>query len=187
MSELPIPMLQGKLCVLRELRLADAPSLQIYADDECVWKNRFDGFPRPYTRADAEVWCDVGSRATGSELMWGVDVAGRVVGCISVRPDLGWMRCNAEVGYWIGQPLWRRGITSEALGMVTKWAWKALPELTRIYAPIFAWNHGSQAVARKCRFFREGEWRRSAIKANNVIDRVQWALLRPDNAPVSSQ
>ena len=71
--------------------------------------------------------------------------------------------------------------------MVTKWAWKALPELTRIYAPIFAWNHGSQAVARKCGFFREGELRRIAIKANNVIDRVQWALLRPDNALVSSQ
>jgi RimJ/RimL family protein N-acetyltransferase len=102
----------------------------------------------------------------------------QVVGCISLRPDAGWLRCNAEVGYWIGQAYWRRGITSEALALVTAWAWSHRPELMRLYAPIFAWNEGSQVVARKCGYFLEAQLRCSAIKDGRVIDRVQWAALR---------
>jgi RimJ/RimL family protein N-acetyltransferase len=73
----------------------------------------------------------------------------------------------------------RRGITSEALSLVTAWAWASLPEVTRLFAPIFAWNEGSQGVARKCGYVKEAELRRSAIKAGQVIDRVQWAAIRP--------
>ena len=112
--------------------------------------------------------------------VWGIAVENQIVGCIAVRPDSGWLRCNAEVGYWIGQDFWRRGITSEALGLVTAWAWANLPEVTRLYAPIFSWNQGSQAVARKCGYFLEADLRHSAIKDGRVIDRVQWASLRPE-------
>jgi [ribosomal protein S5]-alanine N-acetyltransferase len=180
MTAVVVPTLQGSRCILRGLTLDDAPSLRQHADDEAVWKNLFEGFPRPYTLPDAQRWCDVGSRAPAMGCVWGVEVEGSVIGCISVRPDNGWLRCNAKVGYWIGQAFWRRGITSEALGLVTAWAWQQMPELTRLYAPIFGWNDGSQAVARKCGFFKEADFRRSAIKAGSVIDRVQWAILRPD-------
>ena len=176
-----IPTLQGTHSVLRALTLADAPSLSRYANDVDVWKNLFGGFPHPYTLADAEGWCSTGSRAAGMGYVWGIEVAGEVVGCMSISPEAGWLHCSAEVGYWIGQPLWRRGITADALTKVTNWAWKALPDLNRIYAPIFASNAGSQAVARKCGFYKEAELRCSAIKDGKVIDRVQFALLRSEN------
>lgn len=175
-----VPILQGQRCLLRPLTLDDAPSLQRHADDEAVWRNLFEGFPRPYTLADAQAWCSTGSRAPAMGHVWGIAVADQVVGCISLRPDSGWLRCNAEVGYWIGQAFWRRGITSEALALVTAWAWSQRPELMRLYAPIFAWNEGSQAVARKCGYLKEADLRRSAIKNGQVIDRVQWASIRPD-------
>lgn len=170
--------LHGQRCTLRALVPADAPSLREHADDEVVWRTLFEGFPRPYTLADARAWCG-SQRPDAAGHVWGIEVDGAIVGCIGLRPDAGWLRCNAEVGYWIGQAYWRRGITSEALALVTAWAWDRLPELTRLYAPIFAFNQGSQAVARRCGYVKEGELRRSAIKAGRVIDRVLYAAYRP--------
>jgi RimJ/RimL family protein N-acetyltransferase len=175
-----VPLLLGQICRLRVLTVADAPSLRNYADNEAVWRNLFEGFPHPYTLEDAQQWCGVDAHQHAMGFVWGVEVNNEIVGCISVRPDMGWMRCNAEVGYWIGEPYWRRGIASEALTLVAAWAWSALPDLTRLYAPIFAWNVGSQGVARRCGFSKEADLKRSAIKSGKVIDRVQWALLRSE-------
>jgi len=173
-----LPVLQGRLCQLRSLGIADAPALQRHADDPAVANNLFDGFPSPYTLATAEQWCNTMCREPAFGFVWGIEVAGEVIGCISVRPDAGWMRCNAEVGYWIGRAHWRRGITSEALGLVGAWAWANLPEVTRLYAPIFARNAASQAVARRCGYLLEGVLRQSLIKNGQVIDRALWARYR---------
>ena len=121
-------------------------------------------------------------RCADDKAVWLNLFEGSVIGCISIRQDKGWLRCNAEVGYWIGRPFWQRGITSAALKLVCRWAWESVPELTRIYAPIFARNAGSQAVAESCGFEHEGIFRMSAIKAGEVIDRTQWALMRSPRA-----
>jgi ribosomal-protein-alanine N-acetyltransferase len=173
------PTLAGTRSVLRVLRPDDAASLQRHADDEAVWRNLFEGFPRPYTMADAQAWCTGGWRDR-VEVVWGIAVQDQVVGCISVRSDKGWLRCNAEVGYWLGQQFWRRGIMSEALGLVTDWAFSNEPDLTRLYAPIFAWNDGSQGVARACGYVLEGRMPQSAFKAGRIIDRVVYARYRRD-------
>lgn len=175
-----VPLLAGQRCTLRELRPADAPALARHADDEAVWRNLFEGFPRPYTLADAEAWCGGGWRGAGH--VWGIAVQDEVVGCVGIRPDEGWLACNAEVGYWVGQAHWRRGIASEGLRLATAWAFDCLPGLTRLYAPIFAWNEGSQAVARRCGYVQEGVMPRSAIKAGRVIDRVVYAAYRAPSA-----
>jgi ribosomal-protein-alanine N-acetyltransferase len=171
-----VPTLAGQHCSLRELNAGDAPSLARHADDEAVWRNLFDGFPRPYTMADAVGWCAGAWRDAGH--VWGITVEDEVIGCVGIRPDAGWLRCNAEAGWWIGQAYWRRGITSEAVALASAWAFDALPDLTRLYAPIFSWNEGSMAVARRCGFVQEGVMRRSAIKAGRVIDRVLFARYR---------
>ena len=110
--------------------------------------------------------------------MWGVVVDGGVIGCIGLRQEAGWLRCNAEIGYWIGEAFWRRGITSDAVRQVTDWAFAAVPGITRIHAPIFSGNEGSQAVARRCGYVREAVLPQSAIKDGEVIDRVVWATYR---------
>ena len=175
-----VPVLKGRRCILRALNGDDAPSLARHADDEAVWRNLFEGFPRPYTLADAKSWCSAEHRGQSAGYVWAIVPIGSqdMGGCIGLRVEGGWLRCNAEVGYWLGQTHWRRGITSEALQLVTRWAWSALPELTRIYAPIFAWNEGSQAVARSAGFQLEAHLPQSAIKAGRVIDRVQFATYR---------
>lgn len=182
-GRLPVPTLQGERCLLRALVPADAASLQRHADNANVWRNLFEGFPRPYTLAEAEAWCSRDANSGAFGYVWGIVVDGEVIGCAGLAPHGGWLRCNAEAGYWIGEAWWGRGIASDALRQVTDWAFAALPELTRIFAPIFAWNEASQAVARNSGYVREGSMPRSAIKDGRVIDRVVWAAYRPDAPP----
>jgi RimJ/RimL family protein N-acetyltransferase len=170
--------LAGAGFMLRGLQVDDAPSLASHADDEEVWRNLFEGFPRPYTMADAHRWCSEGCRDPQNGWVWGIDVDGAVVGCIGMVPQLGWLGCNAEVGYWVGRAFWRRGIASGALKLVSDWAWRERTELTRLIAPIFSWNLASQRVAQKCGYVLEAQLPRSAIKAGRIIDRVQYASYR---------
>ena len=181
-ARLPLPILQGERCLLRALVPADAPALVAHANDPAVVRNLFDGFPQPYTMAAATAWSTHESQSGDFGWVWGVVVDGGVVGCIGLHQGEGWMRCNAEIGYWVGQAHWRRGIATDAVRQVTDWAFAAVPELTRVVAPIFAWNDGSQAVVRKCGYVREGELKQSAIKDGQVIDRVLWAAYRTEIA-----
>ena len=178
-----VPTLCGQRCMLRALRPDDAHSLQRHADDPAVAYNLFDGFPQPYTLADAEAWCRDGHRQTSMGHVWGIEVQGGVAGCISVAPQTGLMACSAVVGYWLGQAHWRRGITSEALALVTAWAWPALPQVMRLWMPVYARNAGSQAVARKAGYTLEGRLALAVRKAGHAIDAVQFGCTRPGATP----
>jgi RimJ/RimL family protein N-acetyltransferase len=178
----PLPVLQGERCLLRALVPEDAPALVAHADNPAVARDLFDAFPRPYDLAAATAWASHEANSGAFGRVWAIVVDGGLIGCIGLKQERGWLRCNAEIGYWIGERFWRRGITSDAVRQVTDWAFAALPELTRIYAPVFSWNEGSQAVARKCGYVREGLLRQSAIKDGSVIDRVLWAAYRTEIA-----
>jgi len=175
---LPVPILQGDRCLLRALVADDAAALQAQADDVEVARNLFGGFPSPYTMAHARAWCEREANSGAFGHVWGIVVDGAVAGCIGLVPQDGWLRCNAEIGYWLGRSHWRRGIAGDALQQVTDWAFAALPELTRLFAPVFSWNEGSQAVARHCGYVREGMQQQSAIKDGKAVDRVIWASYR---------
>jgi ribosomal-protein-alanine N-acetyltransferase len=174
----PLPILQGERGLLRALVPQDAPALVTHADNPAVARGLFDGFPQPYTPAAAAAWAGHEANSGAFGRVWAVVVDGGLVGCIALAQEKGWLRCNAEIGYWIGEAFWRRGIASDAVRQVTDWAFAAVPEITRIHAPIFAWNEGSQAVMRRCGFVREAVLKQSAIKDGEVIDRVLWATYR---------
>ena len=174
----PLPILQGERCLLRALVPEDAPALVAHADNPAVARNLFDGFPQPYTLADAAAWATHESQSGVFGRVWAIVADGGLVGCIGLMQERGWLRCNAEIGYWVGEALWRRGIASDAVRQVTDWAFAAVPEITRIHAPIFSWNDASQAVVRRCGYVREATLPQSAIKDGRVIDRVLWATYR---------
>lgn len=170
------PELTGTSLALLPLELRHAASVQLHADDKQVWATLVDGFPHPYTLADAQAWCAGGWRERG--IVWGIAVGGEVVGCVGVEQATGCLRCNAEVGYWIGRRFWGRGLATEALRMASDWAFAHLAEVTRLHAPIFDWNLASQAVARKAGYQLEGRMPQSAIKDGKVIGRVVYGRYR---------
>ncbi len=150
---------------LRAWRAADAESLARYANNERVWRNMSEAFPHPYSLALAQHWVDRGHIDFGGD-NWAIAFDDEAVG-----------GCGAEIGYWLGEPFWGRGVVTQVARVLTEQAF-ARPEVTRVFAPVHADNPASMRVLQKNGFYREAELRRSALKAGHVIDRVQWARLR---------
>ena len=174
-----LPTLRGQVCCLRALRPADARAIARHADNPAVALNLHDGFPQPYTLALAQAWCGDQHRLPAFGHVWAITADDQAIGCIGLVPQTGLLACNAEVGYWLGQGFWGRGIAAEALGLVTQWAWLNLPAVQRLFAPIYARNPASQRVAAKAGYGLEALIPRSRIKGGEVIDVTQWAAYRP--------
>ena len=182
-DRLPLPILQGERCLMRAYVAEDAEAMRTLADNPNVARNLFEGFASPYPAARAEAWCGHEANSGRFGYVWAITAGGVLVGTLGVRPLTGLGdRCNAEIGYWLGEAFWRRGIASDAMRQATDWAFAALPQITRLYAPIFARNDGSQAVARKCGYVREGVQKQAVIRNGEVIDLAIWATYRTEIA-----
>ena len=182
-----LPTLKGPRCTLRPLRESDAESMQRHADEPAVAYNLFDGFPQPYTLEMAQAWCGHQHLEPRYAHVLGVVVErDEVAGCISVTQQTGLWACSAVVGYWLGQAYWGRGVMSEALSLLTAWAWPALPQVTRLWMPIYARNLGSQGVARNAGYVLEGRMPLSILKAGMAIDAVNFGCTRPGAARASA-
>jgi RimJ/RimL family protein N-acetyltransferase len=85
-------------------------------------------------------------------------------------------RVSAEIGYWLAEPFWGRGIATEAVVAVTQYA-IATHRITRVFALPFASNAASCRVLEKAGYALEGRLRRSAIKDGKIVDQMQYAFI----------
>jgi len=175
--------LKLKSCEVRSWRMADAEPLARHADNRKIWLNLRDAFPHPYTRHDAREFIQSVSNRT-PETTFAIAVNGEPVGCVGfvLRPDV--ERVSAEIGYWLAEPFWGRGIATDALVALTDYA-IATYALTRIYALPFAWNAASCRVLEKAGYRLEARLHRSAIKNGVITDQMQYAFVVPDTATIS--
>ena len=161
--------------LLREWRAGDEASLVLYANNRNVWINLRDRFPYPYTRRDGRRFLRM-MQAADPETTFAIAVDGRAVGGIGFMLQTDVDRVSAEVGYWLGEPFWGRGITTDALRAMTGYA-IATHELTRLFALPFAYNAASCRVLEKAGYLLEGRLRRSAIKDGVIVDQLQYAYV----------
>jgi RimJ/RimL family protein N-acetyltransferase len=135
-----------------------------------------DQFPHPYTREDAEEWITFVEQRN-PQTYFALEVHGGAVGGIglTLKSD----RCSAEIGYWLGEAVWGRGIAAAAVQALTDYGFTAFG-LTRIFAVPFANNLASMRVLEKGGYVREGVMRRSAIKEGVVLDQVLYAITDQD-------
>ncbi|HYM24322.1 MAG TPA: GNAT family protein [Vicinamibacterales bacterium] len=166
-----------KRCVVRSWQASDVDSLAVYANNRNVWMNLRDAFPHPYTKNDAREFIK-GLKQRAPETFFAIAVGDEAIGGIGfvLHPDV--ERVSAEIGYWLGEPFWSRGIASEAVAAVTKYA-MGTHGLTRIYAVPFAWNAASCRVLEKAGYVLEGRLRKSAIKDGKLTDQLQYAFIAP--------
>jgi ribosomal-protein-alanine N-acetyltransferase len=167
-------------CEIRSWRAGDADSIARHANNRKIWMNLRDAFPHPYAVQDARDFIKAMRHRT-PETTFAIAVDGEAVGSVGfvLRCDV--ERVSAEIGYWLAEPLWGRGIATEALGAMTGYA-IATHHLTRIYALPFAWNAPSCRVLEKNGYVLEGRLRRSAIKDGVITDQLQYAFIVPDTA-----
>jgi len=107
-----------------------------------------------------------------------MEVDGEAAGGIGIELPTDVERVSAEIGYWLGESVWGRGIVTEALQAVTAQAFQQF-DLTRIYALPFADNRASVRVLEKAGYMLEGHLRRSAIKDGTIRDQLLYAAYKP--------
>ena len=163
-------------CKLRSWQWRDRDALVRQANNRNVWINLRDRFPHPYTIADARRWLDMVVDQK-PETNFAIAVAAEAVGGIgfSVQHDV--ERRSAEVGYWLGEEYWGRGIVTEALIAVTDYAFSHY-DVCRLYAHVFEWNGASARVLEKAGYTFEGRLRKSVTKDGRTIDQLMYAMIR---------
>src|SRR6185295_1122573 len=129
-------LLTLKTCVIRSWRTADVKSLVRYANNRNIWMSVRDRFPYPYTARDAREFIRR-TRGQRPETTFAIAVGDEAIGGIGVQLQVDVERVSAEIGYWVGEPFWGRGIATEAVVAVTGYAMET-HGLTRVYALPFA-------------------------------------------------
>ena len=169
-----------RTCEVRSWRTADVPSLVAHANNPHVASRLRERFPHPYTAKAGRAFVRT-VRQTDPETTFAITVDGRAVGGIgfALQPDV--ERVSAEIGYWLGEPFWGRGIATEALQAVTAYAVEQ-HGLTRLFAIPFASNAASCRVLEKAGYILEGRLHRSAIKGGVILDQLQYAFIAPAGA-----
>ena len=161
---------------VRSWRKSDLDALVRYANNPKIADNLRDQFPNPYTRSAAAAYlADV--RTAEVETSFAVEYAGEAIGGIGFKLGTDIARLSAEMGYWLGEPFWGRGLTTRAVLATSGWAFEHY-KLTRIFAMTFSHNVASMRVLEKAGFEREGTLRRSAVKNGVILDQVLYAKVR---------
>lgn len=161
-------------CIIRDWRVEDASSLSRHANNRRIWLMVRDRFPSPYTIEDAEHWVRHCMRALPAT-DFAIEVDGEASGGIGVvlRDDV--ERVSAELGFWLGEAMWGRGVMTDAVSGFVPWALERF-SLQRIYAHVFERNPASARVLEKSGFTREARLRRAVIKEGQILD--EWLFAR---------
>ncbi len=170
-------------CLLRPWSAGDETSIVAHANNREVWVNLRDQFPHPYTQKDAEEWVKFASNQAQPTSL-AIEIQSEVVGGVGFKLQSDVERVSAEIGYWLGQRFWNRGIMTAAVRAVTRYGFEQFP-LTRIYALPYVTNLASHRVLEKAGYIREGLLRRSVIKDGVVLDQMLFAITDHDLARAS--
>jgi ribosomal-protein-alanine N-acetyltransferase len=162
-------------CILRDWDERDIPSLTCYADNPRIAATMRDLFPSPYTREDARRFITMATHPSRN-LLLAIEVEGKAVGGIGIHPLEDVHRNTAEIGYWLAEPYWGRGIVTDAVRALIPVAFGTF-DIIRLQAGIFSKNPASMRVLEKCGFIREAVHRDAITKNGVVMDEVLYVLL----------
>lgn len=165
--------------VLRPFLPQDGPALVRHANNRNVSRNLRDAFPFPYTPADAENWL-AHANDDGLERSFAITGDGAVIGGIGLKREFDVNRLSNEIGYWLGEEYWGRGIATAAVVALTSWAFHEL-EIVRIWGGVFSSNRPSCRVLEKAGYRYEGTLRSSIFKDGVIYDQLVYARLRSDS------
>jgi RimJ/RimL family protein N-acetyltransferase len=165
--------------VIRRFRKDDIDALVRHANNRKVWLNLRDVFPHPYERQHAREWLET-VRSMDPELAFAIADAQELIGGIGLHPQTDVLRRSAELGYWLGEPYWGKGIATRAVRAMTEWGFANL-DVNRIFAYVFGWNASSARVLEKAGFIFEGRMRQAVYKDGQLTDMLVYGRLRGEN------
>jgi [ribosomal protein S5]-alanine N-acetyltransferase len=135
-------------------------------------------FPHPYTAEEADKWFELVKKLPENTI-FAIVLEGKAIGGIGIHLLDDVHKHCAEIGYWVGEDYWNRGIATEAVRKMTAFAFDNF-DINRIFARVFDWNQSSAKVLTKNNFQLEGRLRKSIYKDGVFTDELVYGLLRLD-------
>lgn len=160
---------------LRELTKDDRELLVRYLNNEQLVRYLASRIPQPYSFEDANWWVEVGSKE--GTFVRAITFNNAFCGVIGVYTKEAEYAHAAELGYWVAQEYWNKGIASKAVTEFTDLVF-ATTEIQRIYAAVTAPNLASIQVMNKAGYSLEGILRKSVQKQGQFYDEHLFARLR---------
>ncbi|NVK24955.1 MAG: GNAT family N-acetyltransferase [Gammaproteobacteria bacterium] len=148
------------MIALRDFTDNDINDLVVALNNKAVTQFLSSKIPSPYTQKDAKWWVNEGSKG---DLIKAITFNGQFAGCIGVeRGEFEYHR-SGEIGYWITQEFWRKGIASAALETMTNYVFTNT-DIVRIYASVFSDNTASMQLLLKLGFEQEAVLQKAIFK-----------------------
>lgn len=161
--------------VIRELMDSDLPKLAEYGNNPKVAINLRDSFPHPYSFEDAVKFKEMVD-SMNPKVIFAIEYKGEYAGNICLIPCSDVYRKSAEIGYFLGEPFWNKGIMTQAVNLISKWGFENLG-VVRIHTGVFEFNKASQRVLEKCGFVLEGTFLKAVIKNNQLYNEIRFAKI----------
>jgi len=161
---------------LRPWLLNDVDSLTEFANNFNIAKNLTNAFPHPYTTDDARKFIEMVSQHNPVQV-FAIEINGRASGGIGLFPQTDIMCKNAELGYWLAEPFWGKGIITKAIVQMTDYGFGTF-DVTRIYARPYGPNIASQKALEKAGFILEARFEKTIFKNGEFLDELVYAVRR---------
>jgi len=165
--------------IIRKWDLSDAPQLATFANSKKIADNLRDAFPYPYTIKDANNYIQAAINDDQSAKLFAIDINGLAIGSIGAIFKNDVYRMNVEIGYWLAEEYWGKGIATTSILLIVKYIFDNFDTI-RIYAETYADNIGSRKALEKAGFRKEARLKNSIIKNDIIRDSIIYALLREE-------
>jgi len=162
--------------MIRSFSEKDISAIARHANNPNIAANLRNRFPSPYTVKDAKSWINR-VRTQKPECNFAISSQREAIGCIGLEFQEDIHYRSAEIGYWLSEDYWGRGIMTQAVILFTEYAFKTY-EAIRIFASPFASNTGSIRVLEKAGYQMEGRLRKNVTKKGKVLDQLMFSKLR---------
>ena len=160
---------------LRKLEISDKTRMAELANNKKIWDNVRDGFGHPYTQKNAEEFIQRQSK-NDTERVFAIDFDGELCGLVGLILQKDVYQKSAELGYWLGEPYWGKGIATKAVELIVGYGFENL-KLLRIFAGAFEYNIGSMKVLEKNGFEKEGIAKKAVFKNGKIWDEHRYSKL----------
>jgi len=161
---------------LRPWKMTDIDSLVCYANNWNIAQNMTDKFAFPYTTENARAFIEFATKDNPVHI-FAIDIDGQAIGGIGIHLQEDIHRKNAELGFWLAEPFWRKGIISKAIKQAVDIAFETY-DIDRVFARPFGTNIASQKVLEKNQFMLECTLEKVIIKDGVRIDELIYAVRR---------
>lgn len=162
---------------LRSLLPSDREQLAHLANDKSIWDNVRDRMPYPYSVEDADAFIAFAQNKDERHIR-AISFEDQLVGVCGLHFQTDVYQRSAELGYWLGQDYWGRGLATQAVKLLVQEGFQQF-DIIRLFAKVFAYNQASMHVLQKNNFVLEGISRLAVFKNGDLWDEHNFALLKP--------